>query len=70
MTIWKPDTCKCVADVEKKTLLEKCTKHDTYAQMKAANRAENIRFGNSPTQTQVNTIQDKKQELYKSSRLS
>ena len=69
MTIWKPDTCKCIADVEKKILLTKCTKHDTYAQTLASNQAENTRFKN-PTKDQLNTIIDKKQTLYKASRLN
>lgn len=70
MTILKPDTCKCVADVEKKILLEKCTKHETYEQMLSANQAENLKFGNNPTKEQIKTMIENKDTLFNASKKS
>jgi len=69
MTIWSPDTCKCVCDVEKKQLIKQCTTHTTYEQTLKANQDENLKYGRSPTKTQIDTIAIQKLVLYTESRL-
>lgn len=70
MTLHYPDTCKCVADVEKKILLEKCTKHETYEEMLSANQAENTKFGNNPTKEQIKIMIENKEVLFNASKKS
>ena len=67
MTYWFPDTCLCVSHVETKTLIVKCTNHNTFNSMIAANRAENLRHGSNPTAAQQKIIAENKALLKQSS---
>lgn len=45
ITIWKSDTCKCVADNTNKKLLVKCQGHNTYAEALKTNQDKNWSLG-------------------------
>lgn len=42
MTTWYPDTCDCVADLEKEILLKKCKLHKTFTETISHNRSYNL----------------------------
>lgn len=43
MTIWKPDTCHCVADVENKNILINCKTHKVWTALLNHHQAFNRR---------------------------
>ncbi len=42
MTIWKPDTCKCVLHVETETIIKKCKIHNNYYDARILNQDINL----------------------------
>ena len=44
MLQYDPDTCSCVADLDTNRLIEKCSIHETFAEMQRHNRTLNLAF--------------------------
>ena len=59
MTIWIPDTCHCIANVEKEILIERCKTHVRYAETIIHNRS----FGNPDRGDQVKRLEKAKPEF-------
>jgi hypothetical protein len=46
MTLWYPDSCKCILHVENGELLVKCDGHNTYQDVLSHNQGLNLKYGN------------------------
>jgi len=64
MTIWKPDTCQCVCDIEKQIQLIQCKTHNSFAETLAHNQSLNRKPSTTPTQRE-NLMKDKALEKLK-----
>ncbi len=60
MTIWEPDTCDCFVDIEKDIIIKKCNIHNSASEVHAHCRSFNFKYGNNPTDRQIDLIGEDK----------
>ena len=61
MTEWRPDTCGCVCDVEKQSIITPCKTHTTFVQVVTHNQSFNLKYGINPTPEQIEEIYNNKE---------
>jgi len=65
MTLWTPDSCDCLIEIERNELIKKCPIHSTATETLKHNRTLNNSFDSDKTETeQMNQVIEAKKKFY------